>query len=125
MKLQTNGGYTWTYTLYDSLTQGELGPIWDACRKQFHILEDLICSASGFKGPQTRELDRGASAQQKNPYDCGPIAIYNAIELVGGRKPNTKIDPEYLRLKYLQQIHKGLYLLDEGLEPSVVRLHMR
>ncbi len=118
-------GHTWMYTLYDSLTQSETGPIYSACAKQFPVLEDLICSASRFKGPRTRGLRKGASAQQKNPYDCGPIAIYNAIELAEGRTPNTRIDPEYLRLKFLQQIHKGLYLLDEELEPSVVRLHMR
>lgn len=115
----------WTYTLYNSLFQGEKGPTWKACQEQFPLLEQLICRASGFAKPETREIVAATSAQQDNPYDCGPIAIYNAIELLDGRKPKTEIDTEQLRLRYLMLILEALYLLDEDLETSEFKARMR
>ena len=117
--------YAWTYTLYNSLLQGEKGPTWRACQEQFPLLEQLICRASGFADPATREIVTADSAQQENTYDCGPIALYNAIELLDGRKPCTEIDPEILRLRYLKLILLALFLSDEGVEPAALRFLMR
>lgn len=117
--------YVWTYTLYNSLFQGEKGPTWKACQEQLPLLEQLICRASGFAEPATREIVIANSAQQENGYDCGPIAIYNAIELLEGRKPSTEIDAEVLRLKYLMLIRDALYLFDQGLETPAFRAYMR
>lgn len=115
----------WTYTLYNSFFQGEKGPTWRACQKQFPLLEQLICHASGFPEPDTREIVAATSAQQDNTYDCGPIAIYNALELLEGRRPRTEVDAEELRLRYLMRILNGLYLLDERLETPEFRACMR
>ena len=117
--------YGWFYTLYDSLSQGEKGPTWKACQEQFPLLEQLICRASGFAEPATRKIFNGNSAQQENTYDCGPIALHNAIELLHGRRPRTEIYPEVLRLRYLQLILLAFYLSNEGLEPSALRVRMR
>lgn len=117
--------YVWTYTLYNSLCQGERGPTWKACQEQFPFLEKLICRTSGFAEPATREIVTAASAQQDNPYDCGPIAVYNAIELLEGRQPCTDIDPEELRLRYLMLIRDALYVLDQGLATRAFRVYMR
>ena len=117
--------YAWTYTLYNSLSQGERGPTWKACQEQLPRLERLICRASGFAEPATREIVTARSAQQNNVYDCGPIAVYNAIELLEGRRPSTAIDPELLRLKYLMLIRDALYVLDLGLETPAFRAYMR
>ena len=115
----------WTYTLYNSLCQGEKGPTWKACLEQFPLLERLICQASGFAEPATREIVTGESAQQENTYDCGPIAVYNAIELLEGRTPSTDVDAEDLRLRYLRFVLFALYCLNEGLESSMFRACMR
>ena len=117
--------YVWTYTLYNSLFKGEKGATWRACQEQFPLLEQLICRASGFAEPVTREIVTGDSVQQENTYDCGPIALYNAIELLDGRTPRTDIDPEALRLRYLKLILTALYLSDEGLEPTALKFYMR
>lgn len=119
------GDAVWTYTLYNSLFPGEKGPTWKACQEQFPLLEKLICRASGFTEPETREIVAATSAQQDNPYDCGPIAIYNAIELLDGWKPKIAIDTENLRLRYLLLIVDALYLLDEDLETPELRARMR
>ncbi|CAF9935401.1 MAG: hypothetical protein ALECFALPRED_006376 [Alectoria fallacina] len=115
----------WTYTLYNSLFQGERGPTWTACREQFPLLEQLICRASGFPEPETRQIVAAPSAQQENSYDCGPIAIYNAMELLEGRRPGTEVDTEELRLRYLMLILDALYLLDQDLETPAFRARMR
>ena len=115
----------WTYTLYDSLSQRSKGPTWKACHAQLPLLERLICRASGFASPATREIIMANSAQQENVHDCGPIAVYNAIELLEGREPCTEIDPEELRLKFLRLIRDALYVLDLGLETPVFRAYMR
>ena len=115
----------WTYTLYNSFFQGEKGPTWKACQEQFPLLEQLISRASGFPKPETREIVAATSAQQDNPYDCGPIALYNAIELLDGWKPKSEIDTEYLRLRYLMLILAALYVLDEDLETSEFKARMR
>lgn len=115
----------WTYTLYNSLFKGEKGPTWKACQEQFPLLEQLVCRASGFSKPKTREIIAATSAQQDNPYDCGPIAIYNATELLKGRRPNAEVDTENLRLRYLQVIVDALCLLDEGLKTPAFRARMR
>ena len=117
--------YAWTYTLYNSLSQNERGPTWKACQEQIPLLEQLICRASGFPEPTAREITMANSAQQENMYDCGPFAIYNAVELLEGRKPSTEIDPEELRLKYLRMIRDALYVVDQGLETSAFRTYMR
>ena len=117
--------YVWTYTLYNSFAQGERGPTWKACQEQFPLLEKLICRASGFAEPATREIVTAVSAQQDNPYDCGPIAVYNAIELLEGRKPCIDVDPEELRLRYLMLIRDALYVLDQGLATRSFRVYMR
>ena len=64
------------------------------------------------------------SAQQENVHDCGPIAVYNAIELLEGREPCTEVDPEELRLNHLKLIRDALYVLDEGLEMPAFRAYM-
>ena len=116
---------TWTYALYNSLSTSERGATWRACQEQFPLLEQLICRASGYAEPRTRKIVIANSAQQDNGHDCGPIAIYNAVELLEGRTPCTDVDPEELRLKYLSMIRDALYLLDEGLEPRAFRIYMR
>ena len=116
---------TWTYTLYNSLSQRETGPTWKACQSQLPLLEQLICRASGFSEPATRSIVIAKSAQQENVYDCGPIAVYNAIELLEGHEPCTEIDPEELRLYFLKLIRDALYVLDEGLETPAFRDYMR
>ena len=113
--------YAWTYTLYNSLSQGKTGPTWEACLEQLPLLERLICHASGFTEPVKRKIVTANSAQQQNAYDCGPIALYNAIELLGGRKPSTKVDADELRLRYLRLILDGLYWLDQELELPMLR----
>ena len=115
----------WTYTLFDSLCLGEKGATWKACEEQFPLLEQLICRASGFAEPTSREIVLAPSAQQENAYDCGPIAIYNAVERCDGRAPATEIDANDLRLGCLEMILEALCLLDEGLETSVFRARMR
>ena len=115
----------WTYTLYNSLFQGEKGSTWKACQEQFPLLEQLICRASGFVEPDTREILSGVSAQQENSYDCGPIAIYNAIELLEGRTPKSEVDTEQLRKNYLERILGALELLNEALDPPAFRACMR
>ena len=116
----------WTYTLYNSLSpSSETGPTWTACQSQLPLLELLICRASGFAEPATREIVMATSAQQENVYDCGPIAVYNAIELLEGREPCTEVDPEELRLDHLKLIRDALYVLDEGLETPAFRAYMR
>ena len=115
----------WTYILYNSLCQGKRGPTWRACEEQLPLLEQLICRASGFPEPETREFVLGPSAQQANPYDCGPIAIYNAVEILEGRQPSTEVDAEGLRLRYLQLICGALYALDQGLELPEFAAYMR
>ena len=115
----------WTYTLYNSLSQGAKGPAWKACQEQLPLLEQLICRASGFAEPRTREIVVGASAQQHNPYDCGPIAIHNAQDLLEGNTPRTDVDTESIRLSSLHLIHDALLLLKEGLEIPEFRTHMR
>ena len=117
--------YFWTYVLYDSLSQGEKGPTWRACQEQFPLLERLICRASRFAEPVKRVIVCGDSVQQENTYDCGPIALYNAIRLLDGRWPSTEIDPETLRLRYLQLILTALSLSYQRVEPSALRAHMR
>lgn len=115
----------WTYTLYNSLSQGERGPTWKACQKQFPLLEQLICRASGFTEPGIRKIVAATSTQQENPYDCGPIAIHNAGELLEGRTPKTDVSTENLRLMYLRLILDALCLLNEGLPTSTFRARMR
>ena len=115
----------WSYTLYNSLSQGAKGPAWKACQEQLPLLEQLICRASGFAEPKTREITVGASAQQDNPYDCGPIAIHNVQELLEGNTPRTDVVTESLRLSNLHLIHDALLLLKEGLEVPEFRARMR
>ena len=115
----------WTYTLYNSLCQGPKGPTWRACQEQLPLLEQLICRASGFAEPKTREIVVGASAQQDNPYDCGPIAIHNAQELLEGITPRVDVHTESIRLSSLYLIHDALLLLKEGLEVPEFRARMR
>ena len=115
----------WTYTLYNSLFQGERGPTWKACQEQFPLLEQLICRTSGFAEPKARKIVPGTSAQQENSDDCGPIAIYNAIELLEGRRPNSEVDAELLRMIYLDWIFEALEILLEGLELPALRTRMR
>ena len=103
----------WTYTLYNSLFQGERGATWSACQVQFPLLEQLICRASGFMEPKSRTIVNGSSFQQENTYDCGPIAVCNAIQLLHERSPKRELDPEKLRLKYLMLILKALGRLGE------------
>lgn len=98
----------WIYTLYNSLSNGKRGPAWKACKLQLPLLEQLICHASGFAEPVVREFMVGTSAQQDNSYDCGPIAVYNAIGLLKGRMLGEKVDAEHLRLWYLQKILSSL-----------------
>ena len=119
------GDEVWTYSLYNSLSQGEKGPTWNACHEQFPFLEQLICRASGFPEPKTREIIAATSAQQDNVYDCGPIALYNAMELLEGRRPENEVDTDNLRLKYLILILDALPLLDQGLELAQFRSRMR
>lgn len=114
----------WTFTLYNSLFQGEIGPAWKACQEQFPLLEQLICRASGYAKPKALKIVPGASAQQENPYDCGPIAIYNAITLLEGRRPKSEVDAEVLRMIYLEWIFDALNLLWEGVEPPALRTRM-
>ena len=116
---------TWTYTLYNSLSQSAKGATWKSSQEQLPLLEQLICRASGFAPPATREIVVARSAQQENVYDCGPIAVYNAIELLEGRKPCTEVDPEELRLNYLKLMRDALYVLDEGLDTEAFRAYMR
>ena len=126
VEVELDDSDVWTYTLYNSLFQGERGPTWKACQEQFPLLEQLICRASGFPEPETREIIAAPSAaQQENSYDCGPIAIYNAIELLEGRRPGTEVDTEELRLRYLMLILDALYLLDQDLETPAFRARMR
>lgn len=115
----------WTYSLYNSLSHGEKGPTWNACHEQFPFLEQLICRASGFPEPKTREIVAATSAQQDNAYDCGTIALYNAMELLEGRRPEHEVDTDNLRLKYLILILDALPLLDEGLDLAEFRSRMR
>lgn len=115
----------WTYSLYNSLSQGEKGPTWNACHEQFPFLEQLICLASGFPEPKTREIIAATSAQQDNAYDCGPIALYNAMELLEGRRPEIAVDTDNLRLKYLMLVLDALPLLDQELELAEFRGRMR
>ena len=115
----------WTYTLYNSLSQGAKGPAWKACQEQLPLLEQLICRASGFAEPKSREITVGASAQQENPYDCGPIAIHNAQELLEGYTPRTNVVTESIRLSSLYLIHDALLLLKEGLEIPEFKARMR
>lgn len=115
----------WTYTLYNSLFQGERGPTWNACQEQFPLLEKLICRASGFLEPENRTIIAGTSAQQENMYDCGAIAMYNAIELMAGRSPRDQVDTENLRQTYLLLILEAVHLLDEGLEIPEFKVQMR
>ena len=115
----------WTYTLYNSFSHGKKGPTWNACQEHFPLLERLICCASGFLEPETREIVLGTSAQQDDAYDCGPIAIYNAMELLEGRGPRDEVDTEGLRLKYLTLILDALILLNEELELPEFRARMR
>lgn len=115
----------WTYTLYNSLFQGERGPTWNACQHQFPLLEQLICRASKFPEPKTRKIIAATSAQQKNAYDCGVVALYNAMELLEGRSPTSEIDAESLRLKYLTFILDALPLLDGGIELPEFRARTR
>ena len=115
----------WTYTLYNSLFQGAKGPAWKACQEQLPLLEQLICRASGFAEPKTRRIVVGASKQQDNPYDCGPIAIHNAQDLLEGITPRTDVDTKSIRLSSLHLIHDALLLLKEGLEIPEFRTHMR
>ncbi len=114
----------WTFTLYNSLFQGEIGPAWKACQEQFPLLEQFICRASGYAKPKALKIVPGASAQQENPYDCGPIAIYNAITLLEGRRPKSEVDAEVLRMIYLEWIFDALNLLWEGVEPPALRTRM-
>lgn len=115
----------WTYTLYNSSSQGAKGPAWKACQKQLPLLEQLICRASGFPEPKNREIVVGASAQQENPYDCGPIAIHNTQKLLEGHMPSTNVDTEGLRLRGLYLIRDALLLLEEGPEIPEFRARMR
>lgn len=115
----------WTYNLYNSLCQGERGPTWKACQEQFPLLEKLICHASGFPEPESRKIIAAISAQQGNMYDCGPIAMYNAMELLEGRVPRYNVDTERLRRVYLLLILEAVYLLDEGLETPAFKARMR
>ena len=115
----------WTYTLYNSLSQAPTGATWKASQEQLPLLEQLICRASGFAPPATREIVVAKSAQQENAYDCGPITVYNAIELLEGREPCTEVDSEELRLNYLELIRDALYVLDEGLGTEAFRAYMR
>lgn len=98
----------WTYTLYNSLSNGKRGPTWKACKRQLPLLEHLICRASGFQEPESRDFMVGTSAQQGNSYDCGPIAVYNAIGLLKGQMPRETVDAEHLRLWYLKKILSSL-----------------
>lgn len=115
----------WTYNLYNSLCQGERGPTWKACQEQFPLLEKLICHASGFPEPESRKIIAVISAQQENMYDCGPIAMHNAMELLEGRVPRYNVDTERLRRVYLLLILEAVYLLDEGLEMPAFKARMR
>ncbi|CAF9937748.1 hypothetical protein IMSHALPRED_000527 [Imshaugia aleurites] len=119
------GDNLWTYTLYNSLSQSEKGSTWKASHVQFPLLEQLICRASGFTEPGTREIITGTSVQQENPYDCGPIAVYNAMMLLEGRKPKVDVDTEQMRLTFLRLILGALYLLNEDLEAPEFRARMR
>ena len=116
---------TWTYTLYNSLSKAEQRLTLNACREQMPLLEKLICGASGFDEPVSREIVVGHSAQQMNTYDCGPIAVYNAVELLEGRRPSVDVDTEQLRLRYLGLILDTLHLLSQGLDLSAFRAYMR
>ena len=125
VEIALNDNTTWTYTLYNSLSQGPRGPTWKACQEQLPLLERLICQASGFEPPTAREIVMAQSALQENVYDCGPIAVYNAVELLEGREPCTEVDPEELRLNQLMLIRDALYVLDEGLDTPAFRAYMR
>jgi len=108
----------WTYTLYNSLSQGRRGSTWKACKRRLPLLEHLICRVSGFPEPESRAFIMGTSVQQKNHYDCGPIAVYNAIELLGNRRPSETIDAEHHRLCYLTKILSCLQRSAES-SPSI------
>ena len=115
----------WTYTLYNSLYSGEKGPTWGACEKQFPLLEQLICRASGISEPTAREIVPATSAQQDNHYDCGPIAIFNLLARLEGRTPTAEVDADILRFGYLSLIFEALCLMGEKLEAPEFRARMR
>lgn len=97
-----------TYTLYNSLSDGEQDAVWNACLQQLPLLEQLICRASDFDQPESRKFILGTSAQQDNIHDCGPITVYNAISLLRDRYPEKYLDTETFRCCCLDRILSSL-----------------
>jgi hypothetical protein len=94
----------WTHTLYNSLEIGPKGAAWGAAHKQLPLIEVLVQGASALPKPKRSEIVAGKSAQQTNSYDCGVITVYNAVQLLNGRKPEKQVDSKQLRLEYVTQI---------------------
>jgi Ulp1 protease family, C-terminal catalytic domain len=94
----------WTHTLYNSLETHPKGATWNAAQKQLPLIEVLIQGASALPKPKRSEIVAGKSARQTNSYDCGVITVYNAVQLLNGRKPEKRVDAKQLRLEYVTQI---------------------
>jgi hypothetical protein len=98
----------WTHTLYNSLEIGPEGAAWSAAHKLLPLIEALIQGASALPKPKRFEIVAGKSAQQTNSYDCGVITVYNAVQLLNGRKPEEHVDAKQLRVE-LPISYTGLY----------------
>ena len=116
----------WTHTLYNFLEVYLNGAARSAAQEQLAMIDALIQGASCFPKPKHRELVVDNSAQQTDPYDCGVITVYNAVELLNGRKPEEQINSKLLRLEYITRIISKLESgmtsdsADSRLNPSIV-----
>jgi hypothetical protein len=104
----------WIHTLYNSFDNGtnsdKKGPSWNAAKGNCHLLENLVQAAFGIPPPEKpSKIISGLSNKQINYFDCGVLAVANAILILfGGKTEQWSIDCNKARLEWLTLLNKKL-----------------
>lgn len=104
----------WVHTLYNSFDNGtnsnKKGPSWNAAKRNCHLLETLVQAALGIPPPEKpSKIISGLSNKQINYFDCGVLAVVNAILILfGGKTEQWSIDCNKARLEWLALLNKKL-----------------
>jgi hypothetical protein len=83
---------------------------WNAAKGNCHLLENLVQAALGIPPPEKpSKIESGLSIKQINYFDCGALAVVNALVILFGRKTEQwSIDCNKVRLTWLTLLNEKL-----------------